>query len=529
MEHLGPEEDPHIGSSFDRHVSRNALITTGCTFLQLITRFFVPPIILHYVAIDVYGLWAYCFVFIAYFSISLNGISNVYVRYAAVYAAKKEYEKINALLSTGLVLAALFSAAFILLSWFFLPLFFPVLNINSKLSPTAFALIFGAILVFSLEMTLSMYKSLLQGLQRVGMQSWIQTVAQLLETVCIIIFLVNRFGIFSLLYAYSIQVIVANCACAFVCRRLIPALSIGWRHVDKSMVSLFFSFGAIIQLRTILAIVNRSLTRIFSGIFLGTGGTAFYDLGEKFPNTITSIPLSGLQVSLPANSHLHAIGETEKIHTLYVYGSRYISIISGLFLGFLTPFCWVLIAFWLGPDPKYHDVAFIFACFAIPYHISVVTGPASAVYRGINKPVIELWFGACEIGFSLLGLGVGFFLFGKGFNAINFGMGTGIILVSLGYLLLTNRYFGICQRTFCSKVFLPGFLPYALGGLLLLGSKLFFSSPDLDRRHAFFLLATGAIAYAFILFPTYYFLFLEPKERNFVRKTFKKILQASPS
>lgn len=509
-------QDEKQEMSFEDHVSRNALITIGCTFLQLITRFFIPPIVLHYVPLEVYGLWAYCFIFIAYFSVSLTGISNVYVRYAAIYLSQQLPEKVSALLSTGSVFSALTGLLFVLCSWFFLPFFFPLLSISENLSNTAFFLIFGAILVFSLEMILSMYKSLLQGLQRVGLQSWIQTLSQMLETILIIVFLTQGLGIFSLLYAYAIQVLVSNCACAFFCRRLIPTLSVSWKHIHRSVFFDFLDFGGIIQLRTILAIMNRSLTRIFSGIFFGSWATAFYDLGEKFPNTITSIPLSGIQVSLPANAHLHAKGETLRIQNLYIYSCRYVAMISGLFLGFLTPFCWVLISFWLGPDPKYRDVALIFAFFAVPYHISVVTGPASAVYRGINRPIIELIFGVSEVGSAILGVLVGFYLFGATFTVINVGVGLTLTLVSLGYLLFTNKYLKILQWDFCKKVIFPGFVPYLVGLLVLLLFYPFISDLELNRWRAFCLLALASIPYTLIILPLYYFVFLEQKEWNAV-------------
>src|SRR5204863_8266893 len=82
-------------------VSKNISLRLASKVLYLFTRIFLPPLTLHYVSLEEYGIWAACFIFVSYLGMSAFGISNVYVRYVAEYRAKQETEKINGSISTG--------------------------------------------------------------------------------------------------------------------------------------------------------------------------------------------------------------------------------------------------------------------------------------------------------------------------------------------------------------------------------------------------------------------------------------------
>ncbi len=502
------------GPTSESSLSKNAFVSILCSFFNYATRFFIPPIILHYVPIEVYGIWSYTFIFINYYAMSSIGISNVYTRYVAIYQANHETSNINKLLTTGLLYSTLICSLVILGSWNLLPYSFPILQIPANLTETAFVLIFGTIAIFSLEMTLGTFKYVLHGLQKVGVQWMIITACQFMESILIVLFLYYGYGIYSLLYAYLIRVSISNIAYAVACRRYLKDLSIGLKWFSKSTLKIFFHFGGIVQIRSMLGIVNRSLTRLFSGIFLGSQATAMCDLGEKFPITITAVPMSALFVFLPASSHFHAKGDFAKIRGLYLYGSRYMSIMCGLMLGFLAPFSSILVTGWLGPDPKYQTVAWIIFALSLPYHILVVTGPASAAFRSINLPAKELWYGVFEIVLAIMGGLAGVYLLGGSILAIVITISATFLISSGGYLIYTNAYLKIRQKEFLSLALIPGLIPYALASLVLLGVHLFKTLEINTRLEAFYVLSLSLIAYLAITLPIYFLFILSLEERK---------------
>ncbi|HTS32125.1 MAG TPA: hypothetical protein VMH81_39910, partial [Bryobacteraceae bacterium] len=70
----------------------------------LLTRFLIPPFVLAHVGLEAYGLWATTFILVSYVGISTLGMSNVYIKYIAEYAARRDFKRGNQLLSTGLTI-----------------------------------------------------------------------------------------------------------------------------------------------------------------------------------------------------------------------------------------------------------------------------------------------------------------------------------------------------------------------------------------------------------------------------------------
>ena len=65
----------------------------------------VVPFLLARIGLEAYGIWTTIFILVGYVGLTTLGISNVYIKYVAEFHARKEYDKANALLSTGLAVA----------------------------------------------------------------------------------------------------------------------------------------------------------------------------------------------------------------------------------------------------------------------------------------------------------------------------------------------------------------------------------------------------------------------------------------
>ena len=96
--------------NISKTVSRNSLFTVIYNGWYLGSRLILTPVILSYVTIEEYGLWSYCFVVLSYLATTAFGFNNTYIRYTADYRSRNENEKLNELLSTGLITMICFSA-----------------------------------------------------------------------------------------------------------------------------------------------------------------------------------------------------------------------------------------------------------------------------------------------------------------------------------------------------------------------------------------------------------------------------------
>jgi O-antigen/teichoic acid export membrane protein len=441
-------------------LSKNFSISLSAKVLYLFTRLFLPPLTLAYVSLEEYGIWACCFILISYVGMSAFGISNVYIRYVAEYKAKNQTDHINRLLSTGLTIILILSVLLLVLLWFALPAVVRQFKISPSLHHTAFVLIFGTAVTFTLDLSFGAFAYVLTGLQRITEQTLVWVASFLLEAGLIVVLLTRGFGIYALLWAFVIRYLLATTAYVVLCFRLVPGLSLSLRHFDRASLRLFSSYGAIVQVTGLLSVFLRSIEKLLAGLFIGIEATGLFEVGEKFPIMALLLPSSMNEAFLPAVSHMHTLERQEEIRKLYLKGSRYMNMMTGVLMAFLAAFAAPVLTAWIGPDPKYQVAAVILTAFTLPYQLDVLTGPGSAIHRGMNKPFREMTYHLSQLSLLIITGSIIFFWIGKTIMTITVTVALSMILSALYYLAYTNRVLAIPQGFYIRQVLIPGILPY---------------------------------------------------------------------
>jgi len=515
-------EPTPIEQDIQTTISRNAAVSIFANLFYLVTRLFIPPFILHYLTLQEYGIWTICFIFVGYIGMGVFGISNVYLRYIAVYASKNQIDMINKLVSTGLYFVGGVCLLSVPILWLGLPYFLKLFNVKPELQAIAFTIVFGTTLAFLVDMVLSAFSYTLQSLQKFTIEKIFWMISILVEAIVIVIALWMGWGLYGLLFAYIARVIVAAILFAAACYRYIPGFSVA-NHFDWSLVKLFYNYGGIVQTTGILGIINRSTERVFAGFFMGPPAAALYDVGEKFPMMATTLPSSINAVLLPATTDLHAREQHDQIRDVYLHSSRWINMMTGIMMGFMAPFAFILIKVWLGTDPKYYFAGVILAVFTFPYQMDVMTGPASAIYRSINKPFREMVYSLLQLALVLIAAVLIFIPWGATIWTINLVVASMMVVSVFIYVFLNNRFLKVPQGKFFWQVLFPGLVPYVVGfGLywILHGWVLAHES---ERWPTFWRLLTCLILYLGITLPLMYRFLCPPEERIQVRKIFNKI------
>lgn len=498
-------------------ISRNTLALVVGRVLYLGSRVALPPVILGYVSLEEYGIWASCFIVITYLGMSAFGITNVYIRYVAEYRARNDTEAINRLVTTGVGVTTAIGLGVIVILWFALPWVVDAFRISPDLHHTAVVLMFATCVTFVLDLTLGAFGQVLVGLQRIAAQTGVWVAASCLEAMVIVVLLVAGLGLWALPVAFAVRFLVGTAAYVVLCKRALPSLAIGWRYVDRSVLPLFYGYGAIVQLAGLLGIFLYSIEKLIAGVFIGVAATALFDVGEKFAVMVSGIPSSINQVFLPAVSHLHTLEQREQTRALYLRGSRYIAMIGGLLMAYLAAFAGAVIVGWLGAAAEYRDAAFILTVFSVAFHLHVVTGPGSAIYRGTGVPARELVYPATQLVLVLVSVGAGFLLVGRTVEVIAVTVAASMVLSSFVYEAYTNRYLGVPQRAFATQVILPALVPYGIGFALAVVLQPWFAAYPADRWAAFGSLITAGVLYGLIAPLVLYRGFCDAHERAALR------------
>lgn len=447
-----------------RTISRNAVYTILYNVWYLGSRLVMTPLILAYVTIQEYGLWSYCFVVLSYLALTAFGFNNTYIRYAADYRSRNENEKLNAMLSTGIITMLGISLVLFPLFWFSVPWLLKVLGIDTALHKTAHGLLVGTAAIFVLNFCLSGYQYVLEGEQKIALVRKIHLVASVLEIVLIILFFHMGLGVFALLWAYAARLSLVIVLCIYYANRVFPFLRMCIRCYSRDALGKFMGFGNQMNLLGLLSLLINSMDRIFITRILNLEAVGIYEIGRKLPNIGLMLPSSIAGTMMPAASHLEGSDQHDKLKQVYVTATRYLMILSTVPYAFLIIFASRLIEVWVGPG--YGGAVVVMQVLAVGTFINLFTGIGTACVRGIGKPIIEIRYMALSA--VLIIALLPFAIPRWGITGAAWAYCVGQTAGSLYFLWQANRLFQVRWPRFVKEVLEP------VAIILLMGAPPFF-------------------------------------------------------
>ncbi len=515
-------------NAMEKLVSRNLWISVFAKIFHLVTRFFIPPLVLSFIGLEEFGIWAICFTIISYLGLGAFGISNVYIRYVAEYHASHQIQKVNELISTGMFIVVSVMTAFLVGFWFLLPyLIEEVFNIPDNLHKTAFILFYGTACIFVFDMSLGVFKFILNGLQKIAEVAFIWVGCLTLETILIVIFLFLDFGIYSLFLAYFIKQFISFTLYMILAFKVLPGLSISFKHIKKSYLGIFYRFGGIVQIGGILGVLLNSIDKIIGGITLNMSAVGIISIGTRLPAMARTIPNAMNAVFLPATSYMHTQHRHQEMLDMFLRGARSISLLTGFIMAFLTAYAHLILVAWLGIKPEYTEAAILMSYFAIPQHFHVLTGPGSAFFKGIERPSLSLIYPILRL--SLITSSIIIFT-----NFFEITLISLILIISIvtiasatAYILYINNFLEVSNLQFFKRVILPGITSYIIAfSLYGLSINLIEVESVLQNRwHAIGFVLTSGIIYSFVTFTVMYNFIYDQNERKFIKRKFRRLLK----
>jgi len=440
-------------------LSLNSLYTVIYNVWYLGSRLVLTPIILSYVTIEEYGLWSYCFVVLSYLALTAFGFNSTYIRYAADYRSRKENDKLNELISTGVITMLSFSILLFVIFYYLVPGLLNLLGIDPDLHQTARGLLLGTAAIFVLNFSLAGFQYILEGEQRIALVRKIHLVASVIEIVLIIIFFEAGLGVFALLWAYAVRLAFTIVLCTFFAYRVFPFLHISFRLYRKEALKAFAGFGNQMNLLGLLSLLINSVDRIFITKILHLEAVGTYEIGRKLPNIGLMLPSAIAGTLMPAASHLDGSAQQERLKRLYLTSTRYLMLLSSIPYAFLLFFAPQIIEVWVGK--AYPLSVQVMQILAAGTFINLFTGIGTACVRGIGRPRYEIQYMAVS---AVLILALVVPLIREfGIAGAAWAYCIGQTFGSLYFLKLANGLFEVSWSRFLKKVFPPVLMMFCMG------------------------------------------------------------------
>ena len=410
-------------------IAKNSLYNLLRRFLVFPVGLILPLVVLGYIGVEGYGVWAFIQALVAYSTILDMG-SDALTKYTAEYNAHENHPMITRLFNT---LFVLYTFLFII---FFLTIFICqdwIIDVFIKTDRLAkkdisFTLVLYAA-VFGINMIFKVYPSFLNGLQRMDLTNKAEMFSVINNFIFSIFFLYIGWGIKGLAIASGLSTLLTGAIYVGVCAKVAPYLKLNPLSFNFAMLLVVRKFIAYGAFGGIAAMAQFQLANLIISYFLGLRYLTFYDLGQRLIFAMTGLLGSIATTIMPAASDSYVSSGIEKIKELFQTTFKYIAMISVPAFLFTSVMADRIIFVWLGPG--YEEAVFVFRFLSIAYLINVLTGPATNILTGMGLLEVPFY---CGIANGVISVVLSLIL------VVKFGL-AGIIISNMTANIITAVYF----------------------------------------------------------------------------------------
>lgn len=431
--------------------TRNAFYSMLASGWYLVTRFLLTPFILHYLSMAEYGLWSLCFVVMSFLAMTSMGFEGAYVKYVAEFHARNEPDRINSLLSTGLILTSGLSLFLLSVLWLGMEPLLSVLDIDKDLHNTAAFVFMGTGLVFMLDISLNCFGRALEGMQYSALTAKVRLICSVLELIFIVVFLLAGVGVYGMMCAFFINYLLTILINMFYAYRLIPGLQVSIHFCTKESLRLFVSYGGRMQILGFIGIFMSTYDRLIITRLLGLAATGMYELGRKIPFTGARIPAEISGALMPALSHLQATEDPGQARELFLHASRYMGMLASLLFCYLFAVAPQAIYVWLGDG--YREAVAVMYVVSAGVLVNLLTGASSAAAKGFARLDWEIRYAVLNLVLCIIMTPL--FAHWLGLMGAALGVAGSTAIASVYFIIITNRYFAISFTEYFRQVLHP--------------------------------------------------------------------------
>lgn len=410
-------------------IAKNSFYNLLRRLLAFPVGLILPPVVLSYIGVEGYGVWALIQALVAY-SMILDMGSDAMTKYTAEYKSQENHPKISRLFNTLFVFylfifVIFFFAVFIYRDWI-IDVFIKTVKFSRE--DISFALVLYTA-VFGINMIFKVYPSFLNGLQRMDLTNKVEMLSVVNNFIFSIVFLHMGWGIKGLAIASGLSTLITVAIYVGVCAKVAPYLKLNplvFNFDILSEVKKFITYGA---LGGITSMAYFQLAKLIISYFLGITYLAYYDLGHRLVSAMMALFSSFAISIMPAASAGYASFGIEKIKEVFQTTFKYIALIATPVFLFTSVMADHIIFVWLGPG--YEEAAFVLRFLSIAYSINVLTGPGASILTGIGLLKVPFY---CGIANGVISVVLSLML------VVKFGL-AGIIISNLTANTITSIYF----------------------------------------------------------------------------------------
>lgn len=415
-------------------VTKNTIYTAVGRFWQSLVGLFLTPYVVSRLGTERFGIWALVWVIVGYTGFIEFGVTNALIKYLSEFHARKEWDRINQLVNTGLAFYTLIAAATVAAGLLCYKVITHLLNIPPYLYEEASFAIKMGIVIFGVRYLLYVPGAIQTALQRRDISCTLNVVTTTINAVATVVLLKSGAGIKGLIFLSGTMLLVSCLAEFVIVFVILPNLRFSLWFINREMFGKLISFGLKLHINTISFIIFTQTDKLLIAYFLNIKYVAFYALATSLVSIMLQVPEIVTGALMPAFSELDAKKDTFILYKLLLRSTKYLFFLGIPLAVFLFYKAFELIFAWVGPG--YREAAVILQILLLGYFFNMSVYSAVSLAQGIGRPDWQMWSGVILMCLNLPLCIVLFHL--TGYTGIAWGTSLSVIF-GVGYFYL--RFF----------------------------------------------------------------------------------------
>lgn len=452
--------------------NRNVAMIIAARIVNMARGVLLVPFLLAHIGLQAYGIWTTAFILASYIGITTMGFSSVYMKYAAEFQARREFDRVNSLLSTGLAITVPLCSAIFIAFYFGWNWYAPWLHLPPAHAADGREAILIVLGVFLSSIAFNGFGDVLAGCQQIAPTQVFLILSLLVELALILLLVSHGRGIRGLAEAYLVRTIVNDGLTIWWARRKLDWLHLSPRLVRRDSIGYVVHFGGMVQFQSILDIFLNSIERVAALGLIGVTAAGLMDVAKKWQNAFSSVPMAFFYALLPAASHVDAAssGAERKgnLRKLYLSSSRHSNLCTVAFVAVVAWWASPILHVWLGKElPTGQMLVPLFVAFSLGMQWHMLTGPGTSMFRGMGRVYEEFTYSIPNVILLAITLPAARMIQGR-WTPLGIGIAITIATILSASILMGRVLFvlDLNLRQYLREVIVPGFVPYCVAGVM---------------------------------------------------------------
>ncbi|HZN02803.1 MAG TPA: oligosaccharide flippase family protein [Candidatus Polarisedimenticolia bacterium] len=325
---IGPGPLPSPGADERRAAARGVAWSGVEAAAAALTALLMTPLVLRTCGLEGLGLWGAAWSVAHTAGLIDLGVGSAYGRFAAQALARGDERDLNATLAVGVGFQGAVSLVILGLAALFGPALLDRVLPAGDRPPEAGFVLGATFLTVLLRGTLSAYRGVVAGAQRLDLLARIGTVGTIGEAALAAALLLSGGGLRGPAIAALVGALGVTLAEAAAAHRLCPGLHIYPFRAPREQYARVLVFGGQVQVTRAFEVLGGHAPRLLLAAGPGLAAAGAYEIAARLSGFAQSAASLPLKVLIPLAGHLEVRADTRRLKALLERSTRYVTLLA---------------------------------------------------------------------------------------------------------------------------------------------------------------------------------------------------------